>query len=173
MARPKAGDGVLMVESIGLHDVGRISGRPSSCLSSCSTPSTSIHIMYIYCLECSACWRGRYSSVDLWYLHAPDCTTPFEEMLKGVNDLFKEAKFKRFGLSIFQSYVPSPLRADDWSVDIHDRDILRNRRNCQRKGIRPADGLSGHLQRHPPPRRGRALPRPAQVRHRVLRVQPA
>ena len=39
----------------------------------------------------------------MWYLHAPDHTTPFEETLKAVDELHKEGKFKRFGVSNFTS----------------------------------------------------------------------
>lgn len=45
-----------------------------------------------------------YSSVDIFYLHAPDRSTPYEVALKGINELYKEGKFKRFGLSNFPSY---------------------------------------------------------------------
>lgn len=41
----------------------------------------------------------------MWYLHAPDRTTPFEVTLKAVDDLYKEGKFKRFGLSNYMSCV--------------------------------------------------------------------
>ncbi|PPQ75579.1 hypothetical protein CVT26_012682 [Gymnopilus dilepis] len=43
-------------------------------------------------------------SIELWYLHAPDRTVPFEETMKVVNDLYKEGKFKKFGLSNFASW---------------------------------------------------------------------
>jgi aflatoxin B1 aldehyde reductase len=42
--------------------------------------------------------------VDLWYLHAPDRTVPLEETAKAVNDLLKEGKFKRWGVSNFMSW---------------------------------------------------------------------
>jgi aflatoxin B1 aldehyde reductase len=37
--------------------------------------------------------------VDIWYLHAPDRSVPFEETMREVNELYKEGKFKRLGLS--------------------------------------------------------------------------
>ncbi len=46
----------------------------------------------------------------MWYLHGPDRTTPFEVTLKGVNDLYKEGKFKRFGISNYMAYVPVPTK---------------------------------------------------------------
>lgn len=39
----------------------------------------------------------KTTQVDIYYLHAPDHTIPFEETLKGINDLYKEGKFKRVG----------------------------------------------------------------------------
>lgn len=46
------------------------------------------------------------SQLDMWYLHGPDRTVPYEVTLKAVNDLYKEGKFKRFGISNYMSYVP-------------------------------------------------------------------
>ncbi len=43
------------------------------------------------------------SSIDMWYLHGPDRTTPYEDTLRGVNDLYKEGKFKRFGSSNYMA----------------------------------------------------------------------
>jgi aflatoxin B1 aldehyde reductase len=42
--------------------------------------------------------------VDLWYLHGPDRTVPLEETAKAVNDLQREGKFKRWGVSNFMSW---------------------------------------------------------------------
>ncbi|KAJ7738479.1 Aldo/keto reductase [Mycena maculata] len=44
------------------------------------------------------------NSIDMWYLHAPDRWVPYPETLKGVNDLYKEGYFKRFGISNFASW---------------------------------------------------------------------
>ena len=49
-------------------------------------------------------YSGR-SSIDMWYLHGPDRSTPYEVTMKAVNDLYKEGKFKRFGISNYMSYV--------------------------------------------------------------------
>ena len=40
----------------------------------------------------------------MWYLHGPDRTTPYEETLRAVNELYKEGKFKRFGISNYMSW---------------------------------------------------------------------
>lgn len=46
----------------------------------------------------------KTDSIDMWYLHGPDRTTPYEVTLKAVNDLYKEGKFKRFGISNYMSW---------------------------------------------------------------------
>ncbi|KAF2720178.1 Aldo/keto reductase [Polychaeton citri CBS 116435] len=43
-------------------------------------------------------------SIDLWYLHSPDRTTPYDVTMKAVDQLYREGKFKRFGISNFQSW---------------------------------------------------------------------
>jgi aflatoxin B1 aldehyde reductase len=42
--------------------------------------------------------------VDLWYLHAPDRSVPLEQTAKAVDDLFKEGKFERWGVSNFMPW---------------------------------------------------------------------
>lgn len=42
--------------------------------------------------------------IDMFYLHGPDRKHPFEDTLREVNELYKEGKFKRFGLSNFMSW---------------------------------------------------------------------
>jgi aflatoxin B1 aldehyde reductase len=42
--------------------------------------------------------------VDLWYLHAPDRSVPLEDTLKAVNELYKEGKFERWGVSNYMSW---------------------------------------------------------------------
>lgn len=46
----------------------------------------------------------KADQVELWYLHAPDRSTPYEVTMKAVNDLYKEGKFKKFGLSNYASW---------------------------------------------------------------------
>ena len=40
--------------------------------------------------------------IDLYYLHAPDRETPFEETLEAVNEAYQAGKFERFGISNFK-----------------------------------------------------------------------
>lgn len=48
--------------------------------------------------------------IDTWYLHAPDRTTPYEETLRGVNDLYKEGYFNRFGISNYMAWEVAQIR---------------------------------------------------------------
>ncbi|CAH3151636.1 unnamed protein product [Pocillopora meandrina] len=48
--------------------------------------------------------RLKRDSVDLFYLHAPDHNTSIEETLHAVNQLYKDGKFKSFGLSNYSSW---------------------------------------------------------------------
>ncbi|GAA5850051.1 hypothetical protein JCM8547_000995 [Rhodosporidiobolus lusitaniae] len=53
--------------------------------------------------------------IDLWYLHAPDYSTPLEETAEAVNTLYNEGKFKRFGVSNYAAWQVQKL------VDIADK----------------------------------------------------
>lgn len=43
-------------------------------------------------------------SVDIFYLHAPDRSVPYEDTLEEVNKLYQEEKFKRLGLSNYAAW---------------------------------------------------------------------
>jgi aflatoxin B1 aldehyde reductase len=42
------------------------------------------------------------TTVDIYYLHAPDPATPLEQTLEGINEVYKSGFFKRFGVSNFK-----------------------------------------------------------------------
>jgi aflatoxin B1 aldehyde reductase len=69
-----------------------------------------------YLLESLAALKAK--KIDLWYLHAPDRTTPFEETFRAVDDLYKEGYFSRFGLSNYMSweiaYINELCIKNDW-----------------------------------------------------------
>jgi aflatoxin B1 aldehyde reductase len=46
----------------------------------------------------------KAEKLEMWYLHGPDRTIPLEETLRGVNDLYKEGYFRRFGISNFMAW---------------------------------------------------------------------
>lgn len=45
--------------------------------------------------------------VDIFYLHAPDRSVPFEKTMEACNELFKEGKFVKLGLSNFAAWEVS------------------------------------------------------------------
>ena len=44
------------------------------------------------------------TTVDIFYLHAADRSVPFKETLQAVNELHKEGKFVKLGLSNYTSF---------------------------------------------------------------------
>lgn len=57
----------------------------------------------------------KADKIDMWYLHAPDRTTPYEDTLREVNNLYKEGYFKRFGISNYMAWEVAQM------VEICDR----------------------------------------------------
>lgn len=45
----------------------------------------------------------KVSSVDVYYLHAPDAKVPIEETLSAIQEIYAAGKFKYFGLSNFKA----------------------------------------------------------------------
>ncbi|KAF9977500.1 hypothetical protein BGZ75_010291 [Mortierella antarctica] len=48
--------------------------------------------------------KALKTKVDIFYLHAPDYTTTFEETIKAVDELYRDGLFERFGLSNFAAW---------------------------------------------------------------------
>ncbi|EOD50988.1 Aldo/keto reductase [Neofusicoccum parvum] len=46
----------------------------------------------------------RADKIDMWYLHGPDRSRPFEETLREVDALHKEGYFRRLGISNYQAW---------------------------------------------------------------------
>ncbi|KAJ6580796.1 Aldo/keto reductase [Mycena capillaripes] len=42
--------------------------------------------------------------LEMWYLHGPDRTVPYQETLKAVDELYREGYFKRFGISNYMAW---------------------------------------------------------------------
>ncbi|KAI9041757.1 aldo/keto reductase family protein [Aspergillus affinis] len=51
-------------------------------------------------------------SVDIFYLHAPDRATPFQETLEACNELYEEGKFRQLGLSNYAAWEVAEL----WTI---------------------------------------------------------
>ena len=62
---------------------------------------------------------GTYT-VDIFYLHAPDHSVPFEETLKAVNELHKEGKFVALGLSNFAAWEV----AEVWNICRYNHAVI-------------------------------------------------
>ncbi|THX18513.1 Aldo/keto reductase [Aureobasidium pullulans] len=60
----------------------------------------------------------KTDKIDMWYLHGPDRTTPYEVTMKAVNDLYKEGHFKRLGISNYMAWEVAQIcelcRKNDW-----------------------------------------------------------
>ncbi|KAH8799778.1 NADP-dependent oxidoreductase domain-containing protein [Xylogone sp. PMI_703] len=46
----------------------------------------------------------KTDKVDLWYLHAPDHATPYEDTLREVNNIYKEGYFRRLGICNYSAW---------------------------------------------------------------------
>ena len=46
----------------------------------------------------------KLDKLDMWYLHGPDRTTPYDVTMKAVNDLYNEGHFTRFGISNYMAW---------------------------------------------------------------------
>ncbi|KAH0525758.1 hypothetical protein TsFJ059_009177 [Trichoderma semiorbis] len=51
----------------------------------------------------------KTEKVDMWYLHAPDHNTPYEDTLREVNKLYEEGYFKRFGISNYSAWETAQI----------------------------------------------------------------
>ncbi|RMZ77010.1 hypothetical protein DV738_g4575, partial [Chaetothyriales sp. CBS 135597] len=55
---------------------------------------------------------GGADSVEIFYLHAPDRSVPFQESLEACNQLYQEGKFKRLGLSNYAAWEVAEM----WNI---------------------------------------------------------
>ncbi|KAF8198834.1 Aldo/keto reductase [Mycena galopus ATCC 62051] len=46
----------------------------------------------------------KTDKLEIWYLHAPDRTVPYEVTLKAIDELYREGHFKRWGLSHYAAW---------------------------------------------------------------------
>jgi len=57
-------------------------------------------------------------SIDMFYLHGPDRSTPYIDTLRELNELYKQGKFKRLGISNYYSWEVSAMceiaKANNW-----------------------------------------------------------
>ncbi|OMP83500.1 Aflatoxin B1 aldehyde reductase member 3 [Diplodia seriata] len=60
----------------------------------------------------------KTDKLDMWYLHGPDRSVPFEDTLREVNKLHQEGYFARLGISNYQAWEVAQMceicRANGW-----------------------------------------------------------
>ena len=74
--------------------------------------------------------RLKTDKVDLYYLHQPDRTTPYEVTMKAMNDLQKEGLFRRFGISNYAAWEVAQIcemcKANGWVLpSVYQGESLR------------------------------------------------
>ncbi|KAM0716431.1 hypothetical protein Q7P37_007876 [Cladosporium fusiforme] len=77
----------------------------------------------------------KTSKLDIWYLHAPDRSTPFATTFAAVNELYNEGHFSRLGLSNYQSWEVAQIcelcRANGWK----EPDVYQGVYNALRRNV--------------------------------------
>jgi hypothetical protein len=63
----------------------------------------------------------RTGKLEMWYLHAPDRTTPFTETFEAVNTLYEEGLFDRLGISNYQAWEVGYRRSTVTKTHTHSR----------------------------------------------------
>ncbi|KAJ6263979.1 Aflatoxin B1 aldehyde reductase member [Drechslerella dactyloides] len=58
----------------------------------------------------------RADKVDMFYLHAPDRSTPYEDTLRELNNLYNEGKFNRLGISNYMASRTTQGNPKAWEV---------------------------------------------------------
>lgn len=79
----------------------------------------------------------KTDKIDMWYLHGPDRTTPYDVTFKAVNDLYKEGSFKRLGISNYQAWEVAQIcelcRANGWKQP----DVYQGVYNALHRSVEP------------------------------------
>lgn len=77
----------------------------------------------------------KTDKVDIWYLHAPDRSTPFAETFEAVDELYREGLFARLGLSNYQAWEVAQIselcRANEWKTP----DVYQGVYNALHRGV--------------------------------------
>jgi len=75
--------------------------------------------------------------IDMWYLHGPDRTTPYDVTMKAVNDLYKEGHFKRLGISNYQAWEVAQIcelcKSNGWKMP----DVYQGVYNALHRSVEP------------------------------------
>jgi len=75
--------------------------------------------------------------VDIFYLHAPDRSVPFEDTLKACDELFKEGKFVTLGLSNYAAWEVAEIVNIARERGLVQPKIYQAMYNCITRAIEP------------------------------------
>lgn len=79
----------------------------------------------------------KTEQVDLWYLHVPDRTTPYDVTMKACNDLYQEGYFRRLGISNYAAWEVAQMcelcRANGWKQP----DVYQGVYNAFHRAVEP------------------------------------
>jgi hypothetical protein len=94
--------------------------------------------------------------LDIFYLHAPDRTTSFEETTKAMDDLYREGLFERVRILIGRNNIVMQRRLENgclyellkneivWIVEFRILGGCSDPRDLQEQWLRPPNCLPGH-----------------------------
>ena len=79
----------------------------------------------------------KADKVDMWYLHTPDRSVPYDVTMKVVNDLYQEGYFDRLGISNYQAWEVAQIcelcRANGWKTP----DVYQGVYNALHRSVEP------------------------------------
>lgn len=109
--------------------------------------------------------------VDMWYLHAPDRSVPYEVTMEEVNNLYKQGKPPPLPHHIIPTTNAFPrLLHTLRHLQLRRLGSRRNLSNLRPKRLDQTRSLPRRLQRPPQSRRTRTIPLPPEVQHFILRI---
>ncbi|KAH8193548.1 hypothetical protein TruAng_012287 [Truncatella angustata] len=79
----------------------------------------------------------KTDKVDMWYLHAPDHSVPYEETLREVNELYKKGYFKRFGISNYAAWEVAQISEICAKNGWKGPDVYQGVYNALHRGVEP------------------------------------
>lgn len=73
----------------------------------------------------------------MWYLHAPDHTTPYEDTLREVNNLYQQGYFNRFGISNYAAWEVAQISEICIRNGWKRPDVYQGVYNALHRGVEP------------------------------------
>ncbi|OAA60250.1 aflatoxin b1-aldehyde reductase [Niveomyces insectorum RCEF 264] len=79
----------------------------------------------------------KTDKVDMWYLHAPDRSVPYEDTLREVNNLHQQGYFRRFGISNYAAWEVAEIaeicKRNGWKAP----DVYQGVYNALHRAVEP------------------------------------